>query len=266
VSAHLYRITGVAAIVLAGFGCDLFEELDSVERTDGDPCQTAADCSSGVCTTSGLCSHSSCQCPRDACGSEGTEVAVCRDGWVCVDYDSIFDPVVEFFGGMPAEDRGYCQPRCDADCPEHYACDAQGVFCKPDTLWAHPRPAIRWSGPVYGDLEGSGQSTTVTVAGGTVLVLEGSATSPTGAEITTLQWTTVSQAGDYATWYDERIEITVPEGPGSYRRAELTAVDDQLRSGVTTVIFEACIATGGVCGFEGSGCCSGCDSTTNLCG
>jgi hypothetical protein len=60
------------------------------------------------------------------------------------------------------------------------------------------------------------------------------------------------------------VAVTIPEG-GSFTRAELTVTDAKMRAGLLYVVFEACSGTGGQCGYQGSGCCNGCDDASNLC-
>lgn len=244
--------------LLGASACGLFGED---ELTDGQVCSADDDCSTGVCTAANLCSHSPCECPSGNCQAGGEQTSDCLDGWVCVSYESVFDPLEEFFGGMPNPSDGYCQPSCAAGCPEHYFCD--GDFCTPDVAWVAPVPTVAWSGAVSGELSGRDQSTTVIVEEGSTLTLTGSAVSPAGAAIASLTWTTVSGAGDSMSFEGPTIETTVEAG--NYRRVELDAIDDRARSSRVAVIFEACIGAGATCGFSGLGCCNSCDGATNLC-
>jgi hypothetical protein len=193
----------------------------------------------------------------------GEESQDCRDGWVCVRYDSIFDPLKEFFGGTPNPSDGYCQPSCAAGCPEHYVCD--GELCSADQLWTIPAPTIAWSGAVVGELTGHEQMTTVVVEGGSTIILSGSATPTSGATVVGLSWTTTSSIGDYLYFDGATIETTVPLGAGDFRRVEFDATDDRGRVGHISVIFEACAGAGETCGYAGSGCCNGCADATNTC-
>ncbi|MCX4241966.1 hypothetical protein [Paraliomyxa miuraensis] len=262
-SRPLHLLIGLAAALSLGPACGIFGIEDEPDITDGDLCSSDDDCITGVCTTASLCSHSACTCPGDACAPGGDEVDACREGWVCVDKDSILDPVVDFFGGDPSERHGYCMPRCDAGCPEHYVCN--GELCSPDEYWAYPIPTVVWTGAVAGELSGRNGDTTVEVEEGATITLEGFAESPTQTEITELRWTTVSQAGDYLDHEGSSIEITVPSGGTGYRRVELTAVDARSRSGMLTVVFSACFGAGTSCGYQGSGCCTSCDDATSTC-
>ena len=141
----------IAALALFGASaCGLFSED---EITDGDVCSVGDDCSNGVCTTANLCSHTRCECPSGTCPETGEASSDCREGWVCVRYDAIFDPLKEFFGGTPNPSDGYCQPSCEGGCPDHYTCD--GELCTADLYWAYPEPTLTWSGPVEGELTGT---------------------------------------------------------------------------------------------------------------
>jgi len=253
----------VLGIALAGIpGCGLFGD-DEPEQNDGEVCTRDDECSAGYCTIASLCAHTPCDCPSGSCAVGGEETGTCRDGWVCVGHESIFEPVVDFFGGEPNDSDGYCIPRCADGCPEHYVCD--GELCSPDEYWAYPAPTITWSGAASGEIVGRDAMITVPVEEGSTLALVGSASSPTGAAIMGFAWTTVSQAGDYAMQQGASIEVSVPMGQGSFRRAELTASDAQGRTGFATVIFEACLGAGTSCGYEGSGCCTSCDDATSSC-
>lgn len=229
----------IAGLALFGASaCGLFGED---ELTDGQVCSVGDECSTGVCTSASLCSHSKCECPSGNCPTTGEPSEDCRDGWVCVRYDSIFDPLEEFFGGTPNPSDGFCQPSCAAGCPDHYACD--GELCSPDALWAAPQPTIEWSGAVAGELHGRDQTTTVLVEEGSTITLTGSAEPSSGAAIVGLSWTTTSSAGDYMYFDGPSIETMVPVGAGDYRRVEFDATDDHGRVGHISVVFEACDPT-----------------------
>ncbi|PRP97360.1 hypothetical protein [Enhygromyxa salina] len=244
-------------------GCGLFDS----GITDGEVCDADKDCTSEACTSYGLCSHSRCECPSGNCAEAGEVTSDCRDGWRCVGYDSIldplFDPVKEFFGAKSNEHDGYCQPTCEAGCPEHYVCGEGGEFCSPDEDWIYPVPTVTWTGDATGEFSGRDQSTTVVIEEGSTLTLTGTGSSPQGNAIVEYSWETVSGAADYMDFAGPTIETTVPSG--SYRRVELRVVDDASRSGMVTVIFESCRGAGTTCGYEGSGCCSSCDDASNTC-
>ncbi|KIG13313.1 hypothetical protein DB30_00361 [Enhygromyxa salina] len=244
-------------------GCGLFEPA----LTDGEVCDADKDCTTEVCTSYGLCSHSRCDCPSGDCAESGEVTSDCLDGWRCVSHDSIFapvvDPIKEFFGASTDDSDGFCQPTCEAGCPDRYLCGDSGEFCVPDSDWIYPVPTVTWTGDATGEFSGRDQSTTVVVEEGSTISLTGTGSSPQGHPITGYSWTTVSGAADYMDFEGQTIETTVASG--DYRRVEFTVVDDASRSGKVTVIFESCRGTGTMCGYEGSGCCSSCDDANNTC-
>jgi hypothetical protein len=101
--------------------------------------------------------------------------------------------------------------------------------------------------------------TTVTVEEGSTITLTGSATSPTGVAITSLEWTV---DGEPVELESPTIETTVDD---YFRTVELTVIDERSRIAIVWVTFEACTGAGGTCGYQGSGCCNGCDNATNTC-
>ncbi|PRQ03286.1 hypothetical protein ENSA5_17230 [Enhygromyxa salina] len=254
-----YLILGFGLAVSGAVGCGLLDP----EPSDGEVCESDSDCTTEHCTSYGLCSHSRCECPSGQCAEGGELSSDCRDGWRCVGYDSIFDPVKEFFGAKVNESDGYCQPSCEDGCPDHYLCNGGDEFCSPDPAWAYPVPAVSWTGDASGELSGRDQSLTVVVEDGSTITLNGSGSSPRGAPIVGLSWTTVSSAADYMDFEGPTIETTVPAG--SYRRVELRVADDEARSGMLTVIFDSCHGPGTTCGYQGSGCCNSCDDATDTC-
>jgi hypothetical protein len=254
-------LLAVGLVCAGAAGCGLFDAEDA--PTDGEVCEVGEDCTTGVCTSSALCSHSACDCPSGHCAEAGEVTSDCLDGWRCVGYDSLFDPVTEFFGGKVNEHNGYCQPACEGGCPDHYLCGSDGEFCEPDSAWAYPVPTVVWSGDASGELSGRDQMTTVVVEEGSTITLSGTGSSPRGDAIVGYSWVTVSGAADYLELEGQTIETTVVSG--DYRRVELTITDDAARTGMLTVIFEACYGPGTTCGFEGSGCCSSCDDASNTC-
>ena len=265
-------IKGFLRTGLFGFAlsCTPFFEFDEPEErviTDGQVCAADDECSTKLCARSAsLCSHSLCKCADGKCSAEGEPSSWCRGNWVCVERDSILDPVKEFFGGMPKENDGYCQPTCANGCPEHYHCDASGRFCRADTNWAYPSASITWTGAVEGSLNGREQSSAkIDVVGGAMITVSGLGMSPIGESIEAMTWTTVSGAGDYETHSGPSVEVSVPTGSGDYRRVELVVSDASHRSGTVSVIFNACLGPGATCGFGGSGCCNGCEDETNVC-
>lgn len=224
-------VTGLA--LLGSAACGLFG-LGDVELNDGEECSVDDDCSTGYCTSANLCSHTACECPSGDCVEGGEQTSDCREGWLCVGYDHILDPVKEFFGGKGNPSDGYCQPTCADGCPDHYVCN--GDFCSAEDFWNYPDPTVTWSGDATGEFSGRDESTTVMVEEGSVITLTGSGISPVGAAIVEFNWTTVSQAGDYMELEGAAIEITVPAG---YRRVELDATDSESRTGRVTVVFQS---------------------------
>ena len=261
-SISVVVVLGVLTSACGAFGL-IGDAIDDDGPNDGEYCEEDSDCTSERCTPSNLCGHSFCTCEGDGCGPEGQDVSDCAGGWSCVDTESIFDPVVDFFGGMPRDDKGYCQPLCDAGCPEHYACDTQGIHCRPDTQWAAPIATISWEGGAMGELRGDEQSQTVEVEEGQAITLQGSAESPNGTEFSRQGWKTTFGHGERAEFDTEGIEVVVPED--SYVRVEFSASDVNHRSANLTVIFDSCNGAGDTCGYQGSGCCNGCDLETNVC-
>jgi hypothetical protein len=246
-------------------GCEFVSALEDGEeaegRADGALCGGPEDCKSERCTTAQLCAHSPCRCSGDACGPNGKESSACSEGWVCTDASNYFDDVREFFGGEAPKDRGYCQPTCEAGCPEHYTCSG-GTFCKPNTDWANPVPTIRWTGASEGDTSDSNMKRVELEFKGSV-TLRASASSPTGASITRYHW---SWSSSRASGESEEQELELPLDPETnYLRAQLIVSDERSRSGLTDVVFESCFGSGTTCGYEGSGCCSGCDRETDRC-
>jgi hypothetical protein len=175
-------------------------------------------------------------------------------------YESVFESIGEVFDVEHDMDGGYCQPLCEAGCPEHYAC--RGRFCVAQSEWVNPQPTVTWSGAVEGALDGLGHRD-VEVEAGLPVTLTASATSPIDAEITAYQWTIVRGSGER-----EQIEATsveVAAEAGSYVRAELIVSDAELHNALVSVTFSACSGAGTQCGYQGSGCCVGCDDATNTC-
>lgn len=239
-----------------------FDELDEKEagRADGALCSDDTQCGAGICTSSHLCAHSTCNCPGEGCDPQGEPSGDCADGWVCVYYESVFESIGEVFDVEHDMDGGYCQPLCEAGCPEHYSC--RGRFCVADQEWVNPRPTVSWTGAVEGTLEGLSHRD-VQVEAGQRVTLTASATSPIDAEIASYQWTIVRGSGEREQIEDTRVEVIAEQG--SYVRAELIVSDDEIHSALVSVTFSACNGEGAQCGYEGSGCCAGCDDASNTC-
>jgi hypothetical protein len=246
-------------------GCELAslvaEATEEEDRglADGAFCTADDECGSGRCTTYQLCAHSTCDCPGDACAETGDRSPDCHEDWVCTD-NKFFDRFREFFGGDPRDDRGYCQAPCTPACPEHYVCNGQ--FCLPDSNWTAPVATISWSGAVSGSVTGRNASESLAVEEGQTLMLSASATSPLDAKIETYRWILHTAQGTVES-DQQAVEIAIEAG--SFQRAELTVLDEKSRNGSASVIFEPCGGAGKTCGYQGSGCCNGCDDATDTC-
>jgi hypothetical protein len=251
---------GILAAVLLAAGCVLVGDKEDERLGDGARCKDDDECRSGVCTTAELCAHSSCECGGKTCDAAGEQARQCADGWVCTDAKGLLDGVQEFFGGMPAEDEGYCHPLCSAGCPEHYSCS--GTLCAPDVTWNEPVPSVTWSGAVQGMVEGKGAMQTVQLEVGKTVKLHASASSPSGREIKSFTWMVVG--GVTETVEGTEVEVTL-DPTESWRRADLYVTDDQARGAMISVAFNACLGQGETCGYQGSGCCAGCDQDANVC-
>lgn len=263
-TARLTRAFCILVVANSLLGCELAtliaEDEDEPGLDDGSFCTENDECESGTCTSSQLCAHSWCECPGDTCAGSGDPSPDCNKDWVCTD-NKFFDGFREFFGGDPAENRGYCQAPCAPGCPEHYVCEG-GQFCLPDRQWAAPVPTIQWTGAASGTLTGKSATETVTVEEDQAVVLSASATSPTKTDIQSLRWNLVTGSGTVEST-EASVEVMVPAG--SFLRAELSVLDERSRTGFASVIFEPCGGAGKTCGYEGSGCCNGCADATNTC-
>jgi len=243
-------------------GCLIAPPLDDepAGRADGALCSDDAQCGAGICTRAHLCAHSSCNCPGEGCDPQGEPARDCAEGWVCVYYESIFESIGEVFEVEHDMDGGHCQPLCEAGCPEHYSC--RGRFCVADDAWVNPQATVTWSGGVDGALDGLGHRD-VQVEAGLPVTLTASASSPIDAEISAYQWTIVHGSGAREQVEGTSVEVSAEQG--SYVRAELIVSDDELHNTFVSVAFNACNGAGAQCGYEGSGCCAGCDDQTDTC-
>jgi hypothetical protein len=231
---------------------------EAPDVNDGAFCANDGDCSNGLCATYRLCAHSACDCPGDTCTPGGELAPECRAGWVCVGY-SLSDPIVETFDTTPDANDGHCQPPCAASCPEHYLC--QAGMCVPDITWVNPVVSIEWAGALVGR---ASENQTLPLEEGRPITLTASASSPLGLPLRDFEWALVTGSPP------ERLEavgssVELEVEPGSYARAELTARDEEGHTARLDLIFEACHGRGTTCGYEGSGCCDGCNRDTNAC-
>jgi hypothetical protein len=250
----------VAVVALFAASCIELPGGEEERKGDGARCKADDECRSGTCTTAEMCAHSSCECGGNTCEAGGEPARQCGDGWVCTDAEGLFDGVQEFFGGEPREDKGYCHPLCSEGCPEHYTCD--GTLCVMDTTWNEPVPSVTWSGAVSGEAAGKGASAEVQLEFGKTVKLVATATSPSGRAVESFTWMYVGGVSE--TIEGPELEVTLLE-TDSWRRADLYVADDQARSSMLSVVFTGCLGQGATCGYDGSGCCGGCDRTANTC-
>lgn len=242
---------------------DPFEDEGKSGAADGAECDSDDDCKSGGCLMhSRLCAPSYCTCPSADCPSGGQASSDCSANAVCVYYEDIFESVGEVFNVEHDMNGGYCRPLCEKGCPEHFNCSSDGRFCEADHDWTYPTPTIEWSGPVTGTVSGNSQSQSVQVEYDRPIVLKASGSSPLDEDLV-FEWT-INDSRMETKHVGLTADIVVQSGLNS-ARAELHAIDDDGRSGIATVIFEGCSGTGDTCGYEGSGCCNGCDRGANTC-
>jgi hypothetical protein len=176
----------------------------------------------------------------------------------------VLDDIGAFFGQSRDYDSGVCQAPCSAGCPEHYSCNAGGIWCQADAYWANPVPAVHWSGGAEGKLEGRDKTTLVTLEVGKAVELEAEASSPLGMSISDFKWTITDQSGQAMLVEGHR--ATFVFGPEQMAgRADLVVSDPDSRTGNISVEFQGCLGVGQACGYEGSGCCNGCDDQKAFC-
>jgi hypothetical protein len=246
--------------LLSASACLVLEPEPEPANDDGDYCATDADCANGRCNENHLCAHTACDCPGETCDPAGEAARQCREGWLCVGYDSILDPVGEFFGAEPDEDDGYCQAPCSIGCPEHYIC--RGTLCAADPYWHHPAVSVAWSGGAEGSTGAA--SHTIRIERGLSLAFVASATSPIDAEIESYTWTLIHSRGEQTEHTGPSLELRVDE-PDGVVRVELVARDGEWNSDRLDIQFDTCSGTGQTCGYQGSGCCVDCDDATDTC-
>lgn len=128
---------------------------------DGEACETNEGCESTRCF-GGTCSGADCGCGTlKACGTAGQTSPDCRSGWSCVG-----TAATVFVTGI-------CRRPCSGSCPASWTC--RDGFC----AFVPPPPV-----PPRVTIEQSPDELPVGVAG----TWRASATSSTGAPITTLRW------------------------------------------------------------------------------
>lgn len=249
----------LCACVPAPFGAG-----DEDKKSDGTRCDIDAECKSGTCgRNSRLCTHSFCDCPGDTCTRGGEQSPDCSPGWTCVYYETVAGDIGEVFNIDRDTDGGYCRPTCAAGCPEHYTC-SDGMFCSVDSSWADPVPRVEWSGGAEGSGGGRNQMTRVALERGQSVQLRASAESPLGLQVQTFEWQLMFGGRRTEMFSEPDVSFTLDEMISDVR-AELAVRDPDYRTGLYTIIFEGCTGAGGVCGYEGSGCCNGCDKPNKTC-
>jgi hypothetical protein len=239
------------------------EEEGRSGAADGAECEADDDCKSGACLNhSRLCAPSYCTCPSADCPAGGQASSDCSDNAVCVYYEDIFESVGEVFMVEHDMNGGHCRPLCEKGCPDHFTCGSDGRFCQADSSWNYPIATIGWSGQVTGTFSGRLQTHSEMVEYDKPIALMASGSSPLGKELR-FEWTINDSRMDRMSSATSE-QIVVESGQNS-ARAELHAIDDEGRSGIVTVIFQGCTGAGQACGYEGSGCCNGCDRDANTC-
>lgn len=254
----LCRGLSSSLLCLLMWGCLVVGEEEKLANNDGEVCAGDSDCSSGICTSYHLCAHSRCNCPGSSCSPGGEVVDVCKEGWLCSDAASIFDGVEEFFGGTPAKDQGYCHLPCSTTCPEHYYCN--GTTCVPNRDWVDPVATLSWSGAITGS---ASHDEKVQLEAGKTVAVTASATSPWDIPLEPFAWTIARSTGERVESTGPGVEFTLEDE--SYVRVELIARDTEFNSASLHVVFESCLGQGTQCGYEGSGCCNGCNRDANVC-
>lgn len=265
------RVEGWLVVVVAAWvmpAClvpgleDPFAEDEPSGATDGAECDSDDDCKSGSCLMrTRLCAPSFCNCPGEDCPAGGAPSKDCSDNAVCVYYEDIFESAGEIFDIEHDMNGGYCRPLCSKGCPEHFVC-SDGTYCTADTDWAAPSATVSWSGPVTGTFTGRYQTTMVNVEYDQPITVVGSGESPLGRSVT-MSWM-VHSARELTTPVGDSVTVMVEAGFNS-ARVELLVNDGDGRSSMATVIFGGCTGVGDACGYEGGGCCNGCDRDSNTC-
>lgn len=250
-------------VLIAGCPTDSpFGEEEEEGLPDGSQCEEDSQCKSRGCLHAKLCGPSYCTCPGEGCPEGGEPSSDCSDNAVCVYYEDIFESFGEVFNVEHDMNGGYCRALCEKGCPEHFVCGGDGRYCEPDREWAAPVPTIEWSGAAMGMLSGRSGQSSAQIEYGEPVTVTGSATSPLGKDVI-LEWNIVTSHEQMRTQSES---VTVSVEPGlSYTRVELYATDDEGRGALIEVSFDGCSGSGTQCGYEGSGCCNGCDRDANTC-
>lgn len=231
----LSAVLSVSACVFPdGFGPgETLGSKGSPPQNDGDYCEKASDCSTEVCTTARVCAPSRCKCSGEECPAAGELSEDCREGWVCTDAKSVFDPVSEFFGDEPAKNKGYCAPLCEVGCPEHYLCEH--TFCRADAQWLTPQLEMSWTGTIEGHTT---TAQTVPLPSHAVLDLAATSHSAVDVDYQPFRWTIVD--GSTGLRVDQTGDATELSLNGAtYKRVELTVCDTEHHCATLPVVFEA---------------------------
>lgn len=196
--------------------------------SDGQSCQTDADCTSTHCVH-GTCTGSPCSC-SGSCSQDGSPSSDCQSGWLCV-YDPP-DPITGFFG---ASGGSYCAPGCGV-CPTHWTCAGGSTYCSYDASWSVPQVTI--AGPATGQT-------------GQALTFVANVTSPDDATITTYSWM-FDEVGTPASSSDTTT-YTFP-APGQYT-VTAYVVDSNAQTGQGTLPVAICGAVSATC-YGPDDCCA----------
>lgn len=251
-------LLGLYACVPAPFGAS-----DDDKLQDGARCNQDAECKSGTCSRhSRLCSHSFCDCPGDTCTNGGEPSPDCAEGWLCVYYETVLGDIGEVFNIARDTDGGYCRPTCAAGCPEHYICK-DGQFCSVDSNWADPVPHVEWSGGASGSDSGRNRMIETPLERGQSVELRARAESPLGLPVETFEWT-IGYGSRTEMLSGAEVGLQLDE-TSSYVSAQLVVRDPDYRSALFSIVFMGCTGAGGACGYQGSGCCNGCDMGAGVC-
>ena len=119
---------------------------------------------------------------------------------------------------------------------------------------------VSWSGAIEGSAT-YGQA--VQLEAGKSVSVTAIATSPLEIPLEPFAWTVVRSSGERAESEGDAVEFTLLDG--SYVRVELVVRDTEFNSVSVHVVFESCRGAGTQCGYQGSGCCNGCDRDADVC-
>lgn len=248
---------GLGAVIAVLGGCTGSPGPESNSGSnDGDICGGDAACTSGMCSED-LCLGAAC-----------SDSELCREGWVCKTFDFGSDhPVLDVLFGTDGEEA--CVVQCSSGCPEHWMCDPAGSdLCIPESGWSRPAIELSWSGATSG-VWGVSEETEVFVPTGEVITAVVGATSPIGATLEDPVWTvqvhqTFSE-DEVLTYYEESVELSVPEGSDSIS-VYVTVTDADGRASLASLPqIYACLPKGETCTADPDGCCGGCDATDQRC-